>query len=1301
MNSVLDLGRMDASTFEQMINALGLGILGYGLTSFGPGPDGGRDGFFEGTAPYPSTIDAWSGTWYLQSKYHAPNQSSNHHEWLVEQVRLELQAFEQGKRRRWPDIWILATNIDPSGVPETGAFDRARTLVRKSRPELAKRFAIWGGKKILDLLDEPKNRHIAERYGQFLTPGHVIHALVKHIDSHSTSIEDVVKYLIGDCLIEERHARLGEIGDAGRRPDVHELFIDLPYRSSLGLEGRRVLAEAAVASAEHYEHTDDPQLVDRWKNWQRELRRCAMWLILAGPGKGKTTIGQMLSQIHRAALVLDDPGRFSSYEIVDLSRRIRERALELDAWPAVPRIPIRIDLSQYADWYIKEASGAKGVLSFIGHQIHESLEEVAAVSLLKRCLSTSRWILLCDGLDEVPSEMKRNISKEIIKFSGWARRNSDLLMICTSRPQGYDGQLDELDGATLTLSNLNEDEAMNCARRLLASSTNREGFQRGLRILSEAMKVSAVRQLMVTPLQTAIMTIIVRQGHRPPTKKWLLFRRFYIAIYGRETTKDLGGAAEAALLRNEEKLILIVHRVLGFVLHARAETTAGALSSLPQRDFRELVKFIVSERKESRVDEICNVLCRTATDRLVLISTPDNKESVRFDIRQLQEFFAAEFLSEGIDPRAFRVRLGAIVLESHWREVVHFMASSVIENEREAEIAIVFAILQNANEECIYGDGQALGSQALVGSLIAAHLLIDGVLEHDKKLRNLFRPLIQRLVSSHRMFHLQPLLSVEAEESHAWLLQLIREHISQWNESFCIGATSLLFWMSPVDVERVADLWAGWQSDNLNRVLDLVVVMGGEVSTSAPSPLMILIKHPKLGCLAGLHFLESHWRGHQIFMTAVRTELGVDVAQMLDVVLSRRFGFGKPRDLGWVLLVEEDPDMPLNTKDVAVAQRVVGSETNGFIALCARLVLLRAHRSRAALIDLLSMFEEIVPKAIDRWVRRNIAHMLDRPDVRDMTIDELRRMCEHMDDDEFVRWMTTDRIEDGRGLHRVRNVEFHGKCGTPKQALELIDMHQGVAWYLFKSNPAFVAALLSVDPQRVQDLIENNLEIIATDSSTWAVVEPHYPRLIERLGTELVDARCGLGDPYRALGHQLFLDVKSDANLLCPVATSLVGRLGTCDESHREIVGTKVLGDVQTAAARWVQDVARLGSLIISEARNEVKFAATIIGVLHPAGGSVCIHQWSEMLLSSISDVSDDAIVGLVRALDSLECLSDERCRRFVDSLVAARPNADWTELALSLASRSVGKVARSGHIPLWLGAHRGPEWLVEPAADI
>ncbi len=111
---------------------LALRVLGAGHTGFGPGTDGGRDGYFEGQAPYPSSTDQWTGRWYIQSKFHKPHLSKDPQKWLIEQVKAELKEFTKtGSKRVWPDNWIVATNIDHLVLPPQGRLMNVNELWRK------------------------------------------------------------------------------------------------------------------------------------------------------------------------------------------------------------------------------------------------------------------------------------------------------------------------------------------------------------------------------------------------------------------------------------------------------------------------------------------------------------------------------------------------------------------------------------------------------------------------------------------------------------------------------------------------------------------------------------------------------------------------------------------------------------------------------------------------------------------------------------------------------------------------------------------------------------------------------------------------------------------------------------------------------------------------------------------------------------------------------------------------------------------------------------------------------------------
>ncbi|MDG0022812.1 hypothetical protein [Trinickia sp. Y13] len=188
-----DLTKLDPSAFEHLILALAIEVLGPGATNFCPGPDGGRDVVFEGEANYPSARERWSGTWYLQCKYHRPHLSKNSQAWLIEQIKAEIALFEEpGEDRQWPDNWIIATNIDPSGKAQTGAYDKARELVKKARPKM--NFDIWGGSRLLTYLK--RYPLVADQYSEFITPGDVLAKIRNILGDLYADVGNIVDHVV-------------------------------------------------------------------------------------------------------------------------------------------------------------------------------------------------------------------------------------------------------------------------------------------------------------------------------------------------------------------------------------------------------------------------------------------------------------------------------------------------------------------------------------------------------------------------------------------------------------------------------------------------------------------------------------------------------------------------------------------------------------------------------------------------------------------------------------------------------------------------------------------------------------------------------------------------------------------------------------------------------------------------------------------------------------------------------------------------------------------------------------------------
>lgn len=290
-----DLTKLGYRSFEHLVNFLILKTLGSGGSSFGPGPDGGRDGFFEGEAPYPSPAEHWKGVWYIQCKFHEPHLTTNAQTWLVSQLEKELQAFEQ-RSRKIPDNLILATNIDPSGAEQTGAFDRCRSRVVKfsKRHRCRVNFHIWGGNKILQLL--ARNSDVSTYYRHLLTPGHVLTQMHDSLSELTTDLKCVTEYLVVNQFVEQQYMKLDQAGSsADTRPGIQDLFIDVPFFIDPSQQG--LLLDTVVKSAQQcHRHSLRKTYPDSWQHWNARPERARVMVIKGGPGQGKSTIGQYFCQ---------------------------------------------------------------------------------------------------------------------------------------------------------------------------------------------------------------------------------------------------------------------------------------------------------------------------------------------------------------------------------------------------------------------------------------------------------------------------------------------------------------------------------------------------------------------------------------------------------------------------------------------------------------------------------------------------------------------------------------------------------------------------------------------------------------------------------------------------------------------------------------------------------------------------------------------------------------------------------------------------------------------------------------------
>ena len=205
------------------------------------------------------------------------------------------------------------------------------------------------------------------------------------------------------------------------------------------------------------------------------------------------------------------------------------------------------------------------------------------------------------------------------------------------------------------------------------------------------------------------------------------------------------------------------------------------------------------------------------------MNTPDDEKYVRFDIRSLQEFFAAEFIYDTFDTNSLRERFKIIFGDSHWREVTHFILSALIEQLKYTEIAIAVEALYSLNS----GEGEDFRSLHLRlsrGSLPVARLLQEGVLEQDKRIRSQFRSCLEPLVSSTNSDILKPLLHISQPNSLSWLINFLISCLEEKSFSESIGAAFLIAKLNldaDMRLEKVIDIFSSFELFQFIQILSL------------------------------------------------------------------------------------------------------------------------------------------------------------------------------------------------------------------------------------------------------------------------------------------------------------------------------------------------------------------------------------------------------------------------------------------------------------------------------------------------
>ncbi len=389
--------------FEHIIQALVVRHFGATSLVWGDGPDGGREATFEGLLRDPYTGEEKVGYLVVQAKFlqRPHSDTAAQQAWATRHLQSELATYEKSPSRRTPGAYIYATNavLSPRGG---GGKDRVVDLLTAFRNRYGLLFAVpWDYDQLGALLDESEG--LTTKYGWLIAPAELLHATLRRVNSETGFA--AAPAILQRELLRESAARLTSYLTPRLSPNsVTSVYVDLPVRSS-GTSGP-VTAHGDLGYALH-------QLLIG-------LTGATRVVVTGGPGQGKTTLVQTLTQVHRAALLSAiDPQLLSQAALQESDRvaaMLRRLALPALSAAGTARFPFWIDAVAFAEHLEHSPEAMRSVWHFLADR-YATLTKMPVDALsLRQFASRNPTLLVIDGYDEMAFFRQAATAEHIAEF---------------------------------------------------------------------------------------------------------------------------------------------------------------------------------------------------------------------------------------------------------------------------------------------------------------------------------------------------------------------------------------------------------------------------------------------------------------------------------------------------------------------------------------------------------------------------------------------------------------------------------------------------------------------------------------------------------------------------------------------------------------------------------------------------------------------------------------------------------------------------------------------------------------------
>ncbi|MFF7827109.1 NACHT domain-containing protein [Streptomyces rochei] len=711
-----DLYRLGAREFENLTQAIAVAELGPDVAVYGMGSDGGR----EATRHEPESVNYT----VLQAKYkETPTAAQAEATWLIKELRKEFSDWRTSEKRETkPAIFIVATNVTLSATPRTGGMDRVAKVMKEECGKLGiSQWVVWHSENINRFLE--KHPGIRTSYAAWVLPGDILAAIYEDVSKRNSDTARAIRSYVSKELLNDRYANLDQAGSADDRTvPLADVFFDVPIAPSHDRSAttRQLRCLKTLITVCDMRHSSADAAATTIGDTSEAINR---FVLVGGPGQGKSTVSQFLCQLYRAQLVKDTTSMRNA-EVRAAVSQINTQATKESLLPKARRWPINIQLTRLAD---ELAQGkCRNLLDYIAQRVSDATGVDISPSDMRDWLSTFPWLLVLDGLDEVPGSSNRDeVLSHISAFQLEADElNADLVIVATTRPQGYTDEFSPKNYAHYYLTALDTASALAYGRKLANArhGNSSDRVQRLMERLERAAAEPSTAHLMATPLQVTIMAVLLDRVGKAPKDRFTLFADYYRVIFERELEKE--GAA-SNLLRDHKTDIDSIHADVGLLLQTRSERSGETESRITVDELDTIIRDrLAGEGHDGReLEQLTSAISRAATHRLVFL-VPSRDAEVSFEIRSLQEFWAADALMNCSEEEIGR-RLRVMAVSSHWRNVLLFALGNIFatrrNNLRDSVVALV-SELNSYSEE--FGN---IPRRILTGSRLAVEILNDGM----------------------------------------------------------------------------------------------------------------------------------------------------------------------------------------------------------------------------------------------------------------------------------------------------------------------------------------------------------------------------------------------------------------------------------------------------------------------------------------------------------------------------------------------------------------------------------------------